>query len=450
MDNPNDLTRGGILPKLLHFFFPVLLGMLFQQLYNTVDAVIVGNFVGPAALAAVGGSPAKIIDLVIGFFTGLSSGATVIISQYYGSHDEDKLAEAEHTIVTFCLIAGAALAVLGLLLAGAMIRLLQTPEDVFADALSYLRIYFAGTAAVLLFNVCSGILRAVGDSRTPLIALGICATLNIILDLVFVAVLSWGVAGAAWATVISLALSAVLLLRRLHLADDLPPLRLGSLRLYPKSLRRILYIGVPAGLQGSMYSISNIIIQTSVNGLGTAVAAAWTVTGKFDGIYWVTSNSFGMALCTFVGQCYGAGDIARMKKGARLWLLFDLGVSAVVSVVLLTLAPWGFRLFTQDAAVIDYSIEMVWCFVPYYVVWTFIEIITNILRGVGDSVRPMLIVTVGVCVLRILWIALVVPHWNTVVGISMSYPVTWALTAIALAVYYLTGSWMPKRRGTEN
>ena len=449
MDNPNDLTHGSILPKLLHFFFPVLLGMLFQQLYNTVDAVIVGNFVGPTALAAVGGSPARIIDLVIGFFTGLGSGATVIISQYYGSHDEEKLSEAEHTIILFCLIAGAALAALGLLLAGAAMRLLQTPADVFDEALAYLRIYFAGTAAVLLFNVGSGILRAVGDSRTPLIALGICASLNIILDLFFVAVLGWGVAGAAWATVLSLTLSAALILAHLHRAGELPPLRLRQLRIYPKALRRILYIGVPAGLQGSMYSISNIIIQASVNGLGTAVAAAWTVTGKFDGIYWVTSNSFGMALCTYVGQCYGAGDIERMKKGARLWLLFDLGVSAVVSALLLSLARWGFRLFTQDADVIAYSIQMVWCFAPYYVVWTFIEIISNILRGVGDSVRPMLIVTVGVCVLRIAWIFLVVPHWHTVVGISMSYPVTWALTALALTVYYFKGNWLPKPRAAD-
>ena len=443
----NDLTQGSILKSLLRFFFPILFGMLFQQLYNTVDAVVVGRVVGPEALAAVGGSPAVIINLVIGIFTGMASGATVIISQYFGSRDDEQLSRAVHTILLFCLIAGAALTLLGRLSALWSLRAVKTPEDILALSCDYLRIYYLGAIPLLLFNVASGILRAVGDSRRPLYYLGVCCGMNIALDLLFVAALRWDVNGVAWATVISQLTGAVLILVRLVRSEGPERMELRRLRIDAPSLKRILYIGVPAAIQGAMYSISNILIQAAINDFGTVVVAAWTAISKFDGVYWVTSNSFGAAICTFVGQNFGAGKYDRMREGVRKWLLTTLGTSVLLSTLLIGLSRWGLRLFTTDTTVIAEATRMMWYFVPYYALWSFIEIISNTLRGAGDAIAPTLISLIGVCLLRILWIAFVVPRWHTVMCISVSYPVTWFITALAFVIYYYKSNWLARCTG---
>ena len=443
----NDLTQGSILKSLLRFFFPILFGMLFQQLYNTVDAVVVGRVVGPEALAAVGGSPAVIINLVIGIFTGMASGATVIISQYFGSRDDERLSRAVHTILLFCLIAGAALTLLGRLSALWSLRAVKTPEDILTLSCDYLRIYYLGAIPLLLFNVASGILRAVGDSRRPLYYLGVCCGMNIALDLLFVAALRWDVNGVAWATVISQLTGAVLILVRLARSEGPERMELRRLRIDAPSLKRILYIGVPAAIQGAMYSISNILIQAAINDFGTVVVAAWTAISKFDGVYWVTSNSFGAAICTFVGQNFGAGKYDRMREGVRKWLLTTLGTSVLLSTLLIGLSRWGLRLFTTDTTVIAEATRMMWYFVPYYALWSFIEIISNTLRGAGDAIAPTLISLIGVCLLRILWIAFVVPRWHTVMCISVSYPVTWFITALAFVIYYYKSNWLARCTG---
>ena len=443
----NDLTQGSILKSLLRFFFPILFGMLFQQLYNTVDAVVVGRVVGAEALAAVGGSPAVIINLVIGIFTGMASGATVIISQYFGSRDDERLSRAVHTILLFCLIAGAALTLLGRLSALWSLRAVKTPEDILTLSCDYLRIYYLGAIPLLLFNVASGILRAVGDSRRPLYYLGVCCGMNIALDLLFVAALRWDVNGVAWATVISQLTGAVLILVRLVRSEGPERMELRRLRIDAPSLKRILYIGVPAAIQGAMYSISNILIQAAINDFGTVVVAAWTAISKFDGVFWVTSNSFGAAICTFVGQNFGAGKYDRMREGVRKWLLTTLGTSVLLSTLLIGLSRWGLRLFTTDTTVIAEATRMMWYFVPYYALWSFIEIISNTLRGAGDAIAPTFISLVGVCLLRILWIAFVVPRWHTVMCISVSYPVTWFITALAFVIYYYKSNWLARCTG---
>lgn len=443
----NDLTQGSILKSLLRFFFPILFGMLFQQLYNTVDAVVVGRVVGAEALAAVGGSPAVIINLVIGIFTGMASGATVIISQYYGARDDERLGRAVHTILAFCLIAGVALTLLGRLSALWSLRAVKTPEDILGLSCDYLRIYYLGAVPLLLFNVASGILRAVGDSRRPLYYLGVCCGMNIALDLLFVAALRWGVNGVAWATVISQLTGAVLILVRLARSEGPERMELRRLRIDAPSLKRILYIGIPAAIQGAMYSISNILIQAAINDFGTVVVAAWTAISKFDGVFWVTSNSFGAAICTFVGQNFGAGKYDRMREGVRKWLLTTLGTAIVLSALLIGLSRWGLRLFTTDAAVIEEATRLMWYFIPYYAIWSFIEIISNTLRGAGDAIAPTVISLIGVCLLRILWIAFVVPRWHTVMGISVSYPVTWFITALTFVIYYYKSNWLARCAG---
>ncbi len=445
----NDLTQGNIVKSLLRFFFPILFGMLFQQLYNTVDAIVVGRVVGHEALAAVGGSPAVLINLVIGIFTGLASGATVIISQYFGSRDDARLKNATHTIVLFCLLAGLALTVAGWLGTPWALRTVNTPEDIFAMAARYLRIYFFGSVPLLLFNVASGILRAVGDSRRPLVYLGVCCALNIALDLLFVAALRMGVAGVAWATVLSQLVGAALILLQLARANGPERLVLRELRIDAPSLRRILYIGVPSAIQGAMYSLSNIIIQSVINGFGTTVIAAWTAIGKFDGVYWVTSNSFGVAICTFVGQCFGAGKYDRMKEGVRKWLLVTIGTSVTISVLLLSLGRWGLMLFSKEQAVIDEAMRMLWYFAPFYFSFSFIEVLSNTLRGAGDAIAPTAICLTGICLLRIVWILLVVPHYHTVKGVSLSYPVTWISTAIVFVIYYYKTNWLARCMGRQ-
>ena len=410
---------------------------------------MVGRCVGHEALAAVGGSPAVLINLVIGFFTGLAAGATVVISQCFGAKDYPRLRRSVHTILTFYLLVGAVLTLLGWLFSPWALRLVKTRPEVFEDSLRYLRIYFLGAAPLLLFNVGSGILRAVGNSRRPLAFLCICFSLNIILDLFFVAALRLGVAGVALATVLSETVSALLVLLNLARSDGPQRLRLRELAIDRNALGHILYIGVPTGIQSAMYGLSNIIIQSAINGFSTEIVAAWTAIGKVDGVFWVSSNSFGVAMCTFVGQCFGAGKYERMKLGTRQWLLVTLAASVTLSAAILSLGRWALGLFTDNRDVVEEGVRMLWYFVPFYPVWSFVEILSNTLRGAGDAIAPTVICLVGVCLLRILWLLTVVPFWHTVMGISMSYAFTWAVTALAFLIYYNKSSWLSRRMGKK-
>ena len=440
--NTNDLTEGVIWKKILTFFFPVVLGTLCEQLYNAVDAVIVGNFVGSNALAAVGGSAAQIISLLIGFFVGLSSGATVVISQYYGARDRKKLEDTVHTAIAFCLVAGAALTLVGMLITPWALRITNNPEDIMEDSIRYLRIYFTGTIPLLLFNMGAGILRAVGDSRRPLYYMIFCCFLNIILDIVFVAVLKWGVAGAAWATVIALTFSAVLIMINLCGSTDIYRVTLGRIRLKAEPLGRMMYIGVPTGLESAMYSISNLVIQAVVNGFGSTVVAACTASGKWDAVYWAVNNSFGVTITAFAGQAFGAGKYDRMKKTMKVCLAMCAGTGAILSVLLLVFGRAGIRLFTDNEQVVEYAIRMMWCWVPFYIVFSFIEVLSGMLRGAGDSIRPAIFVLVGTCLLRIVWCIVVPRRFGTIESVCIAYPVTWVITAIVFVIYYKKGNWL--------
>ncbi|MBR0444486.1 MAG: MATE family efflux transporter [Clostridia bacterium] len=439
-----NLTEGVIWKQLLKFFFPILLGTLFQQLYNTIDAIIVGNFVGAHALAAVGGSPSQILNLLIGFFVGLASGAMVIISHYFGAGDRKALSDTVHTAVAFCLITGAVLSVFGYFLSPWMLRVVRTPEDILADSASYLRTFFIGIIPLMLFNIGSGILRAVGDSKRPLYFLIVCCVLNIVLDIIFVALLHLGVLGVAWATVISLTVSACLVIWSLYSAPEAYQLRFSKIRLHRYVLSRVLYIGVPAGIESVLYSVSNLIIQIQVNGLGSSMVAAWTATGKWDGVFWSVSNSFGITISAFVGQAFGAKKYDRMRQSIRTCLYIALASSAVLSTLLLVFGRFGLRIFTSDAQVIDLAVEIIGYFIPYYTIWTFIEILANALRGAGDSIRPMIISLVGICGFRLIWCAVAVPLRYDIMMISICYPISWALTAAAFLFYYHRSDWLSR------
>lgn len=433
----NQITEGIIWQQLLLFFFPILFGTFFQQLYNAADAMIVGRFVGKEALSAVGGSTGMLTQMVVGFFVGLSSGAGVIISQYYGAKRPEMVGYAVHTAVAFSIVSGIGIMILGILLAPAMLEAMGTPEDVLGPSILYIRVYFAGIIANLLYNTGAAILRAVGDSRRPLYFLMVSCMVNIVLDVVLIVYMKMGVLGAALATIASQALSAVLVIGCLMRTGDMHRLDWRQVSLDGRMLKRIIRIGFPAGLQSVMYGASNVIIQTGINSLGTNTVAAWTAYSKIDAMFWMMVSSFGIAVTTFVGQNYGARKPERVRKGVRSCMWMTIATSIVMSVVIYNWGIYGYQLFTTDADVIEIGITMMRYLAPVYVTYVSIEILSGALRGVGDCWVPMMLCCVGVCVLRVAWIMVVVPFSRNIQTIMFSYPLTWVTTTILFAVYYL-------------
>ena len=441
MDKNLDLTTGSIPKKLLLFFIPIAAGTLFQQLYNTVDAMVVGKFVGTEALAAVGGSAAMIIALFIGFFVALTSGASAVIAQLSGARQEEDVSKAVHSAFTFSILAGLGLMAIGIPMTPGVLRLMKTPEDTMVDSIRYLQIYFSGSVFVLVFNMGSSILQAMGDSRHPLYYLIFCCFCNIVLDLFFVVGLRMGIAGAAAATVLSQLLSSILILHRFCTMEASHKLHLKKLRIHGSLMKKMLLIGVPAGLQASMYNISNMIIQIAINSLLTVAVAAWSVSSKVDGIYSCISSALGVAVMGFVGQNYGAGKEDRVRKTISTAMKIFLPVTLVLAGVVILFARYCLGIFLYDPAVIAATQEIMWYFVPVYVVWTFIEIITGALKGVGDAVMPLIIVGVGVCVLRLVWVGAVFPFLHSIGGLSLCYPVSWIITAAALSIHCRRQGW---------
>lgn len=432
----NRITEGSIFGQLLLFFFPILFGTFFQQLYNTADAMVVGRFVGKQALAAVGGSTSTLINLLVGFFVGLSSGATVVISQFYGARKADKVHWAVHTSIAFSVIGGIIFMIVGLVGSPWALEAMKTPEDVMGHAIVYIRIYFLGIIVNLVYNMGAGILRAVGDSRRPLYFLIASCFTNIILDVLLVAVLGMGVAGAALATITSQLLSAVLVVLALMKTDDMYKLEWKKVRIDQRMLQRIVRIGIPAGMQSVMYNISNVIIQAGVNTLGTDNVTAWATYGKVDGLYWMMINALGISVTTFVGQNFGAGRLDRVRKGAGACMVIGVALTASVGVVLYNGGHLLVELFTTDQQVQAISMDLLHFMVPTFITYIAIEILSGTLRGVGDAWMPLIITGIGVCAVRVLWIMFVLPHYHTIIGAAFCYPLTWSLTTVAFVIYY--------------
>ena len=434
----SNMTEGVIWRQLLRFFFPIMLGTLFQQLYNTVDAMVLGRFVGKEALAAVGGSAAQILNLLIGFFVGLSSGATVIISQHFGARDQEGVVRGVHTAMALAVAAGAAMTLVGLALAPALLRIMHTPEETMADSTAYLRVVFLAMIPSMVYNVGSGVLRAVGDSRRPLYFLIAACLVNVVLDVLFVIVFRMDVTGVAIATALAQLISAVLILRSLTHTGGPARLKLSEMRLDPQILRKTLRIGLPTGTQSVLYSLSNMIITTTINGFGTATVAAWVSLGKVDGMYWMINNAFGVSLMTFVGQNYGARRHDRIGRGmltcggmscAAAWL-FSLGFILLASPI--------FSLFTSESEVMELALQMVHSITPWYWLFVPIETISASLRGMGDTLFSTLITAVGICLFRVVWMLLVVPRWHVLQAVTVSYPISWVLTGVIFILYFIS------------
>lgn len=440
-----NLTEGRIGRKLIMFFLPIAAGTIIQQLYNAVDGIIVGKYVGTIALAAVGGSAAIITSVLIGFFVALSGGCTVVIAQLFGAGDEKRLKAATDTAVAFCFVAGIALTVLGIVLTMPMLRLMKTPEDTIRDSAVYLRIIFLGVIAQLLYNIEAGILRAVGDSRSPFIYLVICCLANVVLDLVFVLIFGMGVEGVAIATVMSQMLSAVLGAVKLSRSSDAYRVSFKSLRLDRQILSHMMHIGVPTGFQSAMYSVSNMVIQVPINLLGTTVVASWALGGRIDGIFWATSNAAGIAVMNFAAQNFGAGKNERIFEVTRLSLKIFLAVSICFSAFFLLITRPVLPIFNSDPAVIECTWYILKHFAPFYFIWTVVEVFSGVLCGVGDAVKSLIFCGVGTCLLRIVWIFFIHPLSPTLLNLCVLYPVSWLVTVAAFVIYFRSGRWQKQR-----
>lgn len=436
-----DLTTGSIAKKLVLFFIPIAVGTLFQQLYNTVDAMVVGKFVGTEALAAVGGSAAQIIGLFIGFFVALTGGASAVIAQLSGARQEEEVSKAVHSAFSFSILAGILLMIVGIPMTPTVLRWMQTPADTMEQSILYLQIYFSGSVFMLLFNMGSSILQAIGDSKHPLYYLIACCFCNIVLDLVFVIGFKMGIAGVACATVLSQLLSCILVMQRFFRTKTFYRLTLSHLRIHSGITKKMLLIGIPSGLQASMYSISNLIIQVAINSLMTVAVAAWSVSSKVDGLHSAITTALGVAVMGFVGQNYGAGKEDRVRETLRVARRIFFPVTVVLSAIVLLFSAYGLHIFNDDPAVIATTQRIMLYFAPFYVIWTFIEILTGSLRGIGDAVVPLIITVVGICVFRLLWVATIFPVFHVIDGLCVCYPISWAVTALALYIYYRRQGW---------
>ena len=435
-DMSNPILDGVIWKQLLLFFFPILLGSFFQQLYNTIDSLIVGNFVGTSALAAVGGSTALIVSTVVGFFTGLSAGAGVIISQHYGAGHAQMVSKAVHTAFAFSIIGGIVLSIVGMIWSPALLRLMNQPEDIMADSTLYLRIYFAGLLFIFIFNSGSGIIRALGNSRLPLYFLIICSLVNVALDLILVVGFQLGVMGVAIATLLAQAVSAFLVTRTLMKGVAGVCLSLHELTIDAEILKKQLYIGIPSGLQTIMYSIANMLAQTSVNSYGTKTVAGWTADGKIETIFWMMSGAFGVALTTFVGQNYGAGKKDRVRK-ATITCLLMMQICTIILSALFVIFAWPLQsIFTSDQEALAVGSLLMKTVAPFYIFYSFVEIFSGTLRGIGDVIIPTLMILTCMCLFRIGWLSLILPRFQELHTIMIMYPITWTLGGISFILYY--------------
>lgn len=440
------ITEGSILKGMLLFFLPIMCGTLLQQLYNTADAIIIGRALGKEALAAVGGSSGRITSLLVNFFVGVSSGAAVIVAQYFGAGNKPQLRRSIYTGVLLALASGCTVMILGLTLRVPLLTAMNTTADTIGLSAAYLGVYFLGMIPTILYNMGSGIMRAMGDSRRPLYYLIVCVAANVVFDMLFVLKFHWGVEGAAAATALSQVICAVLVLHALCRLPEEYRLRMERANFDPKALKRMLQIGLAAGTQGAMYSIANVVLQSAVNKLGTNSMAGWTAFNKIDDFYWPICGAIGTAVMTFVGQNYGAGKYDRMRRSIRVGMALHVSASLLASAILYTLRYQAIRLFVEgEPEVIEIGTQLMMICLAY-ALFSPTEVYSSAMRGVGNTLRPMLITVLSVCGLRLayLWLYGFVHASNMVIAVI--YPISWAAASTGFLLYYKFGDWMPKRK----
>lgn len=429
------MTEGSIFKCLLYFALPLMVGNFFQQLYNTVDSIIVGNFVGKEALAAIG-SVDSIINTYIGFFVGLSAGAGVVISQYYGASDDENVHKAVHTTIAITLIMAIGTTIISLFTTDIFLRISRVPSDVWPEAETYLGIYFLGLVGLLIYNMGSGILRAVGDSKHPLYFLIFSALSNTVLDIIFVANLRLGVAGAAYATIISQALSALLVLYTLIKTNDCYKISFKKIRIYPKLLKQIFRIGLPTALQMMVTAFSNVFVQSYINSFGSAAMAGYSSYNKIDKVCLLPLQSIGLAITTFMGQNIGAGNSERAIKGVKTATRMNVVTAIVLLTFLWVVAPYLIYIFNQDEEVIHYGTIFLRTMSPFFLCVAYNQIHNGALKGAGNTKIPMIIMMSCFIVFRQIYLFVISRIINTPIAIALGYPLGWLLCTIILSIYY--------------
>ena len=435
------MTEGSIWKSILLFSVPLILGNLLQQLYNTADSIIVGNFVGSNALAAVGSSGSPIF-LLIGFSQGIAVGAGVVVAQYLGAKDREDAQRAVHTALALAVLLGLILTIGGILVSRALLTAMDTPAEVLEDAVTYIQIYFGGVLFSVVYNMAAGILNAAGNSQRSLLYLGIASGTNILLDLVLIAGLRMGVAGAAIATDISQLVSCVLALRFLMQVQDDYRVTAREIRVHGKMAVRIIKVGLPTGIQNMVISLSNVLVQVSVNGYGAAAMAGFAAYMKVDGFNILPVLSFSMAATTFVGQNFGAGKIDRVKKGTFVTLGMCIVYTILTGILLLVFQDSIMHLFTGDETVIAYGKICMLYFCPFYWMLGILQGLAGTVRGTGKSVPPMVVLLITLCLFRIVWIQFALPLFAGIEGVLLVYPVSWAVGAVLMVLYAWKGKWM--------
>ena len=436
------LTEGPIWKSMTAFAIPIFLGNLFQQLYNTADSLIVGNFLGSDALAAVSSS-GNLIFLMVGLFNGIAIGAGVVIARYYGARQIDQLQKAIHTTVAFGIISGFLLTIVGILLTPQILIWMSTPSDVLPNSITYFRIYFMGSLAFVLYNNFVGILQSVGDSRHPLYYLIISSLVNIILDLLFVGVFHLGVGSAAAATILSQFLSAALCLYRLMAkSPEEYRVSLKRIRLDPFMLRQIVSNGLPTGLQNSIISIANVVVQSNINSFGKMAVAGCGSYSKIEGFGFLPITCFAMALTTFISQNLGAKKYDRAKKGARFGILCSITLAELVGIIIYLTIPVLISAFNNDPQVITYGVRQARTVTLFYFLLAFSHCISGVLRGSGRSTVPMLVMLICWCLIRVTYITIIVRIIPSIDVIFWAYPLTWTLSSILFLLFYLKSDWI--------
>ena len=430
----NNLTEGKIWKVMLRFVLPIFLGTLFQSLYNTIDAIIVGRFAGKEALAAIE-SVLNFHRLPVSFFVGLSSGATIIISQYFGANKKDEVSKASHTAILFAIVGGLLLSVLSCILSPFFIRLIKVPEEIFYQAQIYTIICFSGIMVSMIYNIGSGILRALGDSKTPFYILIVSNILNIILDLILVIVFRLGVIGVGFATLISQVISAILIFIILLRTKLDCKIYINKICFYKKYLKEIFRLGLPIGVQSVLYPISNTIIQSSINTFGVNSIAAWAISGKLDFLIWTVSDAFSIAISTFIAQNYGAEKHQRARDGIKVALFMSMIAIFMISFTLYFYnKPLAYFLI-DDKNIVNLTSKIVKLLAPLYSIYVVGDVISGAIRGIGDTFNPMIINIFGICVCRVLWIFFIVPLNPTFFMVLYGFIVSWIITAIMYITY---------------
>ena len=442
-----NMTEGVIWKQILMFSIPLICTTILQRLYSAVDSIVVGNFAenGKVALAAIG-STEQFINLFVSFAVGISTGVCIIVAQFYGANDTKNINKAVHTAISFAIIGGLVLTLISYFTTNQILQIVNIPDDVYNDAKGYIQVYFYSLTVVMLYTICSAILRAIGDSRRPLIYLIISFFINIFVDLLLVKVFHFGVLGAAWATLFSQTTSAVLALIRLLTVKDIYRLKVTQLKINLKMLWRIIKIGVPAAIQSITFNLSNIIIQSQINTFGSAAVAGCSSCSKIENFILTPAQALSLSATTFVGQNIGARKYSRVHKSVKVCFAMAFSVTVLLSALVLLFRQPLMMIFTREQEVLHYGLSMMMVLAPCYIFHVPTEVLTGVIRGTGTVLPPMLTTMIGICLTRIIWIMTLVPIFKDIRLVFWCYPASWVITSTAMLIYYFKGKWMYKDR----